>query len=107
MTSKTLTDAAATCGLTEKTLYRYMIRIEFRQALVQAELETIDRITRRLVAGQDTALDVLEDIMKSPKDTDRRQAAAAWLDYTLKYKGLDNEARLIALEEVVFYGKRR
>jgi hypothetical protein len=102
--SRTITDAAAICGLTEKTLYRYMAKPEFGQALAAAERELIDKAARRLLAGQDAALDVLEDVMKAFKDTDRRQAAQAWLDYTLKYKNLDIEKRLSELEATV-YGK--
>jgi hypothetical protein len=106
LTAKTITDAAAACGLTEKTLYRYMDRAEFRQALTQAERDLVDNATRRLMVGQNDALDVLQDVMKSLKDTDKRQAAQAWLDYSLKYKNImDYEARLCALEKAVFYGK--
>ena len=88
-----------------RTLLRWLDDPDFRAALVLAERDLVDGATRRLVAGQDKALDVLESVMKAPNPTDQRQAAATWLGYTLKYKNLDIEARVIALEKAVKNGQ--
>ena len=97
--------AAEAAKVGYRTLLRWLDDPDFRAALVQAERDLVDGTTRRLVAGQDKALDVLDNVMDGLKDTDRRQAAQAWLDYTLKYKDLDIEARVIALEKAVNNGK--
>ncbi len=98
--------AALAAKVGYRTLLRWLDDPSYRGALVNAERDLLDSATRRLVNGQNDALDVLEDVMKAFKDTDRRQAAQAWLDYVLKYKNLDVEKRLLELEAVV-YGKNR
>jgi hypothetical protein len=102
---RTITAAAAAIGLNEKTVRRYLENLDFQQALTQAESDTIDEAGRRLLSGQDQALDALEDlILGAEKESDRRLAAKDWLSFTLAFRELKNdETRLAVLEEVVYY----
>ena len=108
LASKTIAEAAAACRLSEKTLYRYLENPDFRQALTQAETGLIDETGRRLLTGQDKALEALEGIIKSGKDTDRRLAAVAWLDLLLKWRQAETlEARVAALEASAYENLRK
>ena len=77
---------------------------DFRAALLKAETAAIDDTGRRLIAGQQKALDALDQLIDAAdKDGDRRLAATAWLDFTLRLRELKNiETRLESLEEIIF-----
>lgn len=97
--------AAAAAKVGYRTLCRWLTQDSFRAALTQAETETIDAATRRLLTGQDKALSILSEIMdnRGAKDSDRRQAAGAWLDFAYKWRELKNiEQRLADLEAAVY-----
>ena len=100
----TVTAAAAALGLGEKTLYRYLENPAFKAELDKAVKGLIDSAGVRLYAGQDAALDTLEDIMESGKrEADRRLAAVNWLTFAVKWREIQNvEDRLKALEEAVY-----
>lgn len=101
LTAPSLRAAAEACGMSEKTIARYMAMPEFRQALTQAEAESIDGAGRVLVAGQAQALAVLADVMSDPnaRPGDRRAAAVAWLDMVLRWREMrDLDQRLTELE---------
>lgn len=101
-------EAAGLAGIGKRTLYRWMLDPAFRAELTRAEAETIDAAGRRLLAGQDAALDVLSGMMADPNATDanKRQAAQAWLDHTLRWRELRNvEERLTELEAAVYANK--
>lgn len=102
-------EAAAAAGIGARTLYRWLSEdAGFRAALTQAESDLIGDSTRRLVGGQQAALDALEDLIAgATKDSDRRLAAVAWLDFVLRWRELQNvELRLSALEAAI-NGKHR
>lgn len=103
LANRTLADAAASCGLSEKTLYRYCEMPAFRQALTEAETATIDAAGRQLLDGQFEALETLNQIRQhGKKDSDRRLAAQAWMDLTLRWRELRNtEQRITALAEEI------
>ncbi len=100
----TVTAAAAALGLGEKTLYRYLENPNFKAELDKAVKGLIDSAGVRLYAGQDAALDTLEEIMESGKrEADRRLAAVNWLTFAVKWREIQNvEDRLKALEEAVY-----
>jgi hypothetical protein len=97
---KTIGGAADAIGLNRRTITRYLEDPAFRHALTQAESDLIDEAGRRLISGQDEALDALQELIsKAEKDSDRRLAAQAWLDFTLRWRELINvEERLTALQ---------
>lgn len=93
-----------------KVGYRTLIRWladnpDFRQALTQAESELIGEAGRRLLSGQRLALDTLEGLITDAlRDGDRRQAAIAWLEFTLRFREIRNlEERLTELERLVLH----
>lgn len=108
LTARTVQEAALVAGVGERTLYRWLEDAAFRQELRQAEGNMIHDAGRRLLSGQDQALDALEDLItRASKDADRRLAAATWLDYCLRYRELGAfEERLAALEEAIYGDKR-
>jgi hypothetical protein len=105
LASRDVKAAAAAASVGERTLYRWLAQDpQFRAALTQAETELIGESTRRLIAGQALALDTLEGLMAgAQRDSDRRLAAAAWLDFVLRWRELTNvEQRLAELERIVY-----
>lgn len=106
LSSKDQRSAAAAAGVAERTLYRYLQNQDFRQALRKAETRVLEGSGRRLLSGQDAALDALESLIGGAiKDSDRRLSAVAWLDLVLRWRDLDIENRLGQLEDIV-YGKQ-
>ena len=99
LSEKTIRDAAAKVGLTEKTLYKYLNDETFVSALAAAQDEITREAVNRLVGGLNTALDALDDLIKSGDPTNKRLAAVAWLTHALKLKEFaEIERRLNALE---------
>ena len=101
--SKTVGEAAKKAQVGERTLYTWLSDVDFRKALKEAESETINLATRRLMTGQGQALDTLEVLMtKAKHESTRRQAAIDWLNMLLRFREqVDNESRLAELEEIV------
>jgi hypothetical protein len=104
LANRTITEAAQACGLSEKTLYRYCENPAFRAALSSAEMATIDQAGRILLDGQFSALATLNDIRRNgQRDSDRRLAAQAWMDLTLRWRELRNvEQRITDLEAALY-----
>ena len=97
---KTVRAAAQRVKLSEKTIYRYLGQAEFRKALQGAQAAIYSEITNRLTVGTNTALDKLENLIKSAQsEAVQRAAIADWLTYALKVYELQSlEARISALE---------
>ena len=101
----TITAAATACGLTERTLYRYMDLEPFRAALAGREGAIIDAATRRLLALAGDAVNVLRDVMNDPNAShyERLRAADLVLARLLQMRELrDVETRLAALEAATY-----
>lgn len=104
---RTITQAAEVCGLTTKTLSRYLSEPVFRAELAEKESELIDEAGRVLVSGQLGALSTLANLMKNGKsESTRRMAATSWMDLCLRWRDLKIEQRISDLE-VEVYGKSR
>lgn len=97
---RTITRAAEACGLSTKTLSRYMADPIFRVELANRESALIDEAGRVLIGGQLMALQTLADLMKKARhEGTRRLAAATWMDLCLRWRELRNiEERLSKLE---------
>jgi hypothetical protein len=107
LTSKTLGDAAKGTGVSERTLYTWLKIPEYRTALREAEKQTVENATRRLIAGQNAALDTLEALItKARNEGVRRASAMDWLNMVLKFRDMaEIDERLTALEQAVKNGK--
>ena len=102
---KSVGEAAASIGVGERTLYRWLADPTFRQALSAAEGDLLDVATRRLLSLQDAAISTFAGMLSDDNEasaTVKLRAAQAVLDYLLKLRELrDIEQRLTALEQAM------
>jgi uncharacterized protein YaaQ len=104
VTSKTQRAAAASLGIAERTLARWLIDANFQLALSQAEGELIAGATRRLLGLQDAAIDALEAIFNDTEASHsvKVRAIALAIDALLRLRELASvEKRLAELERTV------
>lgn len=109
LTERDVKAAAQAAGVGYRTLMRWLELPAFRAALLAAEGEAIDQVTRRLVQLAEPAVSVLTWAMadKGNSPAVRLRAAQAVLDGLLKLRELRNtEERLAALEDKVFGGEQ-
>lgn len=101
LTSKSVRDAAKTCGLAERTVWRYLAEDLFLQALRSEQSAIYAAASVRLSEGTDKALEELESLMTGAKsEAVKRQAISDWLSYGFKLWELQElESRIAALEE--------
>src|SRR3990172_2336104 len=101
LTEKTVRDAAKKCGLSEKTLYKYLAEDPFRQALQAANGAIYAEVSNRLTADILKALEKLWAIVDTATDQNiKRMAINDWLKHALKIREVDDlESRIQALEE--------
>ena len=104
----TVTQAAASIGLSRKTIYRYLEDASFRAELRKAIQALTDSAGACLAAGQPEALRTIYELMKHARsESNRRLAAQAWVDLHLKYQGGIIEDRITALEAVIYGDNRK
>lgn len=96
--------AAEVAGCARSSIHRWLRDDEsFKIALAQAEGMALAAASRRLIAGQDKAMDTLEYLMEhAESESVRKGAASDWMGYSMKLRELRNvEQRLAALEEAL------
>jgi len=103
LTERNVSTAAIRAGTTPNTLFKWLTKPNFREALTAAESQAIDESVRSLVRISGTAVDTLETTMKDPlaSHAARVRSAQAVLDSLLKlreYRSL--EERVTRLEEI-------
>lgn len=100
----TLTEVAASLGISRMTLYRWQNDPGFLNALHQCKLDMIDQISINLTRLAGRSLQVLNDILNAP-DTPvqaRLRAVEIVLGRTAQFQALaDQEQRLLVLENIV------
>lgn len=100
--TRTVADAAEKTGTPARTIYRWLLQDDFKQALQTAESGMIDEAVRRLLGMQQQALTALQVVMMA-RDTPpsaRVAAARTVLDSMLRLRELRTvEERLTALEQ--------
>lgn len=102
LTTKSMSEAASSAGVGERTLYRWLAEDEaFRAGLARAESELLDTATRRLLALQGQAIETLEHLLSSAEsESVRLRAAQVAIETSLKLRELrDIDQRLTALEQ--------
>jgi hypothetical protein len=104
LSSKTIADAALKAQVSERTLFTWLEDADFRAEVRKAEMQTVENATRRLLNGQNLALDTLEDLTtKARGESVRRLAAESWLNLSMRYNEMrDVESRLTELEKAVY-----
>ncbi len=103
LTAKTAEQAAQMAGIARRTLYRFLELEHFQRELKRAQALNVDTLTRRLIAGNEKALQALEDCMsESSPPAVRRAAARDWLEmYHKQYDLTVIQERLTELEAVI------
>lgn len=95
--------AAATAGVGERTLYRWMGEEAFQSVLQQQQNELLQNVLRRLTNASSMALDALERGMQATEPMPQQlRAADIVLSKLLKAREmLETEERLEALERAI------
>jgi uncharacterized protein YggE len=102
LSEPTLKAAAASAGISETTLWRWLRDPNFAQAYREARREAIEQATAQLQALASEAVRTLGQILRDDKAAAHVRASAAARVLTLAYKSReldDLESRLEALEE--------
>lgn len=107
--TKTISAAAASAGVSERTIYSRLADNDFRAEYERRQGMTLDAACRALQEAMTDAVEVLTTIMKE-SDTSpatRISAARSVLDYGVKLTELtDLAARVAALEEAAKEARR-
>lgn len=101
LASSSISEAARTCGVNERTLRDWMTRPDFREAYDQARRQVLDQVLAHLQASTGEALDTLLAVCRDPeaRPAARVAAARAVLDLSVKIRSEEDfDARLRALE---------
>lgn len=97
--------AARAAGVGYRTLHRWLAENSaFRKELAQAEGEVIKAAGRRLLAGLPSTQEVLFSIaVRGAEESQRRQAAQAWLENALRWhEAASLEQRIDELESLLY-----
>jgi len=100
-TGKTIPEAAALVGISERTAWRWARAPDIMAETRRLQDEALGLVCARLRDGATAALGWLETVGADPTATHaaRVSAARAWLDATLGYcEHVELEARIAALE---------
>jgi len=103
LTARSLEQAAELAGIARRTLYRWLELDLFKKELRRAQAQGVDTLTRRLIAGNESALQTLEACMSADYPPGVRRAAARdWLDlYHKQYDLTVIQERLAELEAAI------
>ncbi len=99
-----ITEAAQTCGITRKTLHKWMKEPEFAFELAEAQKAVTKRVMRSVVSRAEKAVNVLDEIMTDIETAPpaRVSAARAVLEFTMKAIELEDVlARIEELEAAI------
>ena len=79
-------EAAATCGISEKTLHAWLKEPEFSIQLAEAQRDVTRRVTRSVILRAERAVSVLDEIMSDVETAApaRVSAARTVLEFTMK-----------------------
>jgi phage terminase small subunit len=103
LSTTTVSKAALACGLSERTLWRYLADDTFKTALRDRQDATIKATTAALVGLSGEAIQALHDLLidtETPSAVKAR-VALGWLDHTRKTVELDDLAQRVADLEAV------
>lgn len=99
--------AAAACGVSARTLWRWQQQPAFVDALRAAERGAIDQASRRLATAAGTAITVLTDVLNSPTAAPgiKVRAAECVLMAVLKIRELASLEQRVAVLEMLIHGE--
>jgi hypothetical protein len=97
---RTAREAAAACGLSERTAYRRLADPAFRRRADALRADLVDRALGRLADGMADAADTLRLLLGARSESVRLGAARALLEVGAKLReSVDLEQRLRAVEQ--------
>ena len=105
MQHRRVEDAAEACGLSPRTIYRYLDDPAFLAQLWQSEGIVLDQATRQLLQLQNAAITTFYQVLtsKNAAPSIKLRAAAAVMDYLLRLRELRAiETRIARLEELAY-----
>ena len=104
METRSIPDAAAIVGISQRSMYRWLASPIFRAELAQAEGLAIDTAERNLVRMVDGAMDIIRDVMQDMEIPPgvRLRASQMVLDNLIRLRELQTmEERLSRLENMI------
>ena len=101
LSARDVRDAAKQCGVSERTMHRYLADVNFQAALRQATSDALTQTVRRLSVLSTLAVGVLAKEMSNTRSSPnaRIKAACAILSHVLPFtENVDLSERIAALE---------
>lgn len=100
--SDTIEEAAQEIGVSRTTLYSWLEKEEFDQAVKVARRKLLDKSLNKLTNVSMKAVNTLEKLLDAESEAVRRAAANDVLNHSLKYRELSEiEERLESVERLV------
>ena len=100
--SDTVEEAAQEIGVSRTTLYSWLEKEEFDQAVKVARRKLLDKSLNKLTNVSMKAVNTLEKLLDAESEAVRRAAANDVLNHSLKYRELSEiEERLESVERLV------
>jgi len=100
--SDTIEEAAQEIGVSRTTLYSWLEKDEFDQAVKVARRKLLDKSLNKLTNVSMKAVNTLEKLLDAESEAVRRAAANDVLNHSLKYRELSEiEERLESVERLV------
>jgi hypothetical protein len=102
---RTVRDAAAAAGVSEKTAHRRLIDAAFRARVAQARGELFGQALGRLADSATEAVGTLRGLLTAAAPTVQLGAARAILEHAAKFREhVELESRMRAIEERIGFG---
>lgn len=99
---ETIRAAAASAGITERTVARRLEEEEFRRQVAQLRAAMIDSAMGRMADGMADAATTLRKLLRAKAESVRLGAARSLLELTIRLRdNIDFEERITALEQRV------
>jgi len=90
--------AAKECGISERTLHRWLKEPEFAVQLAEAQRGVTKSVMRRVISRAETAIDTLDSIMTNAKASTHARVAAARTVLEFAIKAVEIEDILSRIE---------
>lgn len=91
--------ASQACGVSRASIYRWLQDDDFSRALKDASGEQVEQVSRRLTSLVIKAVDVLDEMMSSDSEQQRRLAADSVISHALRLREMvEIEERITRLE---------
>jgi len=98
----TVEEAAQLIGIARTTIYSWLEKEEFKQAVTSARRKLLDKAMNKLLNVSMKAVRTLENLLDADSESVRRAAANDVLGHLLKYRELTEiEERLESVEKIV------